>query len=416
MKRIISFILIFIFTYISAVNTVFAETYLKIGLKYGSKSLSECTLKSSSGFYGFVNGENVFAADEGTLDIKSENGAINIFGSKNRDLYYTVSDSITTVEIAPASGDIIKLNDTPYRGSMMISSDTNGIKIINCVELESYLKSVVPSEMPASWHNEALKAQAVCARNYALSNIGKYKSQGFDMDDTVSNQVYKGVNSENPNSTKAVEDTQGVSLLYDGNLVQTFFFSSGAGSTEDVKNVWGSDVPYLKSVAVPGEEVREWETVFSSHDISERLKNAGTDIGNVQKIDITKRSETGRVTEVVITGSKGSYTAQREKARTVFGLKSALYDIEVTNNTQPLPEISDYSSSVYGAVLGKYILDMILNPLGFNNEAVYTFRGKGNGHAVGLSQYGAKALAESGYTYDKILTHFYSGSYIQKNQ
>ena len=88
-------------------------------------------------------------------------------------------------------------------------------------------------------------------------NIGKYKSLGFDMDDTVSNQVYKGVNSENPNSTKAVEDTQGVSLLYDGNLVQTFFFSSGAGSTEDVKNVWGSDVPYLKCVAVPGEEVGE---------------------------------------------------------------------------------------------------------------------------------------------------------------
>lgn len=391
-----------------------AEVYLKIGLKYGNKSVTECTLKSDSGFYAFVNGTNVFAADEGSLIAKAENGVINIYSVKNGGIYYSFN-STTIIEIAPASGEIIKLNDVPYRGSMMLTTDINGIKIINCVELESYLKSVVPSEMPASWNIEALKAQAICARNYALSNIGKYKSQGFDMDDTVSNQVYKGVNSENPNSTNAVAATQGISLLYNGELVQTFFYSSGAGSTEDVENVWGSSVPYLKSVNVPGEYVYEWETVFSSYDLNERLKSVGVNVGSVQRIEITGRTFAGRVKEVTIIGDKGTYTAKNEKARTIFGLKSALYDLEVSDNSQSIPYISSYSPSVQGAILGKYIFEKIFNPLGINYDAVYTFKGKGYGHAVGMSQYGAKALADNGYTYDKILTHFYTGSYIQQN-
>lgn len=391
-----------------------AETYLKIGLKYGNKCVSKCTLKSDSGFYGYINGENVFTINEGTIIVNSENGAVNIISGINGGLHYTVGAG-ETVEIASAGGDIIKLDNTPYRGSIMVSYDTNGIKVINCVELESYLRSVVPSEMPSGWHKEALKAQAVCARNYALSNIGKYKSQGFDMDDTVSNQVYKGVNSENPNSDEAVFETQGISLLHNDELVQTFFYSSGAGTTEDVKNVWGSDVPYLKSVNVPGEDIRTWETVFTTGELTERMKNIGADIGNVQKIEVTKRSLAGRVTEVVITGDKGTYTAKNEKARTAFGLKSQLYDIEVKGDKKQLPDISGYIPSVQGVMLGKYILELILNPFGFDGNAVYTFKGKGNGHAIGLSQYGAKALAESGYTFEEILTHFYTGSYIQQN-
>lgn len=394
--------------------SVNAETYLKIGLKYGSSSVSECSLKSESGFFGYLNGAVAFTADESLIYAKAENGVINIYSAKNGGIYYTL-DSTAVIEIAAAGGEAIRLNDTAYRGTIMLSADSGRIKIINCVKLESYLKSVVPSEMPASWNIEALKAQAVCARNYALSNLGKYKSQGFDMDDTVSNQVYKGVSAENPNSTKAVEATQGISLLYNGELVQTFFYSSGAGSTEDVENVWGSSVPYLKSVSVPNEYVYEWETVFSSYDLNERLKNAGINVGSVQKVEITGRSVTGRVKEVVITGDKGSYTAKNEKARTVFGLKSALYNLEVSDNSQPLPDISGYSPSVQGAILGKYIFERIFNPLGFNNDAVYTFKGQGYGHGVGMSQYGAKALADSGYTYDKILTHFYTGSYIQQN-
>ena len=414
MKRFFSMVCIFAVLQIAMINTACAETYLKIGLKYGNKSVSKCTLYSESGFYGFADGENVFSANEGKLTVKATETGIEIRGAEN--CYYSLNNGLQTVEITPASGEIIELDNIPYRGSVMFSFDVNGIKVINCVETESYLKSVVPSEMPASWHIEALKAQAVCARNYALSNLNKYKSYGFDMDDTTANQVYKGVNSENENSSKAVEETKGISLMHDGKLVQTFFYSSGAGTTEDVKNVWGSEIPYLKSVAVPGEEVREWEEVFTAYDLTERMKKVGIDIGNVQKIEITKRSEAGRVTEVIITGDKGEYKAEREKARTVFGLKSALYDIEVSGNKSELPDISGYSPAVQGAVLGKYIFELLLNPLGFTEDAVYTFKGKGNGHAVGLSQYGAKALAESGYTYEQILTHFYTGSYIESNQ
>ena len=416
MKRIICVFCIFVMTLTFGLCTASAETYLKIGLKYGSKGVSECIIGSESGFYAYFGGERIFAADEGRLRIASEEGVMNIYGTKNTDeiTKYFSAAAGESLEITPASGEIITIDSVPYRGSVILSIKDGVITVINCVELESYLKSVVPSEMPAGWNEEALKAQAVCARNYALSNMGKYKAYGFDMDDTVSNQVYKGVNSENPASSKAVEATAGVSLMYDGALVQTFFFSSGAGSTEDVSNVWGSNVPYLKSVNVPGEEVRTWEKSYTVSEMNSHLEAAGINVGSVKKIEITKRSETGRVTEVVITGENGTYMAKLEKARTIFGLNSAMYDIEIAGGKPEEPVINNYRVSVAGAVLGKYLFEL-LNPFGVSSDSVFVFKGKGNGHAVGMSQYGAKALAESGYGFEDILKHFYTGSYIVRN-
>lgn len=410
MKKLI-FILCTLAVMILGTASAEAATYLKIGLKYGNKSVSECTLGSNSGFFGYLGGQLVFSANEGTLTAVADNGAVNLYGASGT-LYYTIGAE--AVEIAPASGESITINSTPYRGSAILYVRDGLITVINCVELESYLKSVVPSEMPASWNEEALKAQAVCARNYALSNLGKYKDYGFDMDDTVSNQVYKGINAENAASSKAVEETAGVSLMYDGKLVQTFFFSSGAGITEDVSNVWGSNVPYLKSVGVPGETVRTWEKSFTASELTDRLNSVGIDVGTVKRIDIVKRSPAGRVTEAVITGNKGTYTAKLEKARTVFGLNSAMYDIEIVSNTPKEPVVNNYRTSVAGAVLGKYLFEL-LNPFGASDENIFVFSGKGNGHGVGMSQYGAKALADGGYSYEAILKHFYTGSYIVRN-
>ena len=408
MKKIVCFLTaIFMFT-----SVCYGETYLKIGLKYGRSAVKECTFESESGFFGYVDSQQVFTADEGKLYVVTD--SINtVVTGESQALYYTVSDGVM-VEIAPASGEIIKFNGKPYRGSMIISLKDGGITVINCVELESYLKSVVPSEMPSGWHEEALKAQAVCARNYALSNLGKYKSYGFDMDDTISNQVYKGVSSEAESTSKAVEATSGVSLTHGDSLVQTFFYSSGAGTTEDVKDVWGSEIPYLKSVEVPNEEVRSWEKKFTYTEMNERLKNAGLEVGDVKSIEITKRSSTGRVTEVVITGSNGVYTAKKEKARTVFSLNSSLYDIEISGgDALKAPNVTGVKSL---PLLGKYIFESLNRKNDITSESTFTFKGKGNGHAVGMSQYGAKALAESGYTFDQILTHFYTGSTVTANQ
>lgn len=385
-----------------------APIFLKIGLSYGSNCKNECTLKSDNGFLGYIDGVNVFSADEKEIIIKSDGNNITVYGLSGNE-YYTAN----SVEISAKETNIIKLGDTPYRGTMLLSPDPNGIKVINCVELEDYLKSVVPSEMPALWHTEALKAQAVCARNYALSNLGKYKAEGFDMDDTVSNQVYRGVNSEHINTTKAVEETKGVKLLYDDKLVETYFFSSGAGSTEDVINVWTNDIPYLKSVTVPNEEIKEWEVVFTPEELETRLKASGVEIGTVRSFDI-KRSKSGRVIEITLTGENGKYTAKKEKARTLFGLKSALYDIEFSGSEIEVPDFSEYSPEIKLLLKGKYNIEKMLNKPVPDENTTYTFKGKGNGHAIGLSQYGAKALAEAGYSFEEILTHFYTGSYIEK--
>ena len=389
MKKIICFITALVLL----TSVCYAETYLKIGLKYGRSAVKECSFESESGFFGFIDSNQVFVADEGELKVTTDGVNMAVTGM-SETVYYTASDGVL-LEIAPASGEIIKFNQKPYRGSMIVTLKEGGITVINCVELESYLKSVVPSEMPSSWHEEALQ-------------------YGFDMDDTVSNQVYSGVNSEKESSTKAVEATAGVSLTHDGTLVQTFFYSSGAGTSEDVKNVWGSNIPYLKSVEVPDEEVKTWEKSFTYNEMNERLKNAGLEIGNVENIEITKRSDTGRVTEVIITGDNGTYTAKNEKARTVFALNSALYDIEISGNkTLKAPQIKGVKSL---PLLGKYIFESLNRKNDITSESTFTFKGKGSGHAVGMSQYGAKALAEKGYTYDQILMHFYTGSTVTANQ
>jgi stage II sporulation protein D len=156
---------------------------------------------------------------------------------------------------------LLSFNGRDYRGFFILRGTPNGVVLVNVLNLEDYLKSVVPSEMNPDQFNglEALKAQAVAARTYAVKNMGQYRDYGYDLVDTPRSQFYSGMGAEHALSTKAVEETRGEVVLYKGELINALYMSTCGGRTEDVENVFpGPPCPYLKSVECTYEKQPEW--------------------------------------------------------------------------------------------------------------------------------------------------------------
>lgn len=159
--------------------------------------------------------------------------------------YQIYSDNVV---LKPADGGFISAKNRWYRGYLIIQNKNQKLTVINEVDLEDYIKGVVPSEMPSSWELEALKAQAIAARSYALANLGKRASLGFDLKDTPEDQAYGGASAETVKTNHAVDDTSGLVLTYNYKVVSAFYSASAGGKTVTAKEAWGNDVPYVRSV------------------------------------------------------------------------------------------------------------------------------------------------------------------------
>lgn len=252
------------------------------------------------------------------------------------------------------------------------------------VPLEEYVIGVVAGEMPASFNIEALKAQAVASRTYALKKSESSKND-YDVVDTTSNQVYidydemkeKWQNNYDTYVLKvkeAVAQTKGEVVLYNNNLIDAMFFSTSNGYTENSEDVFSSNMPYL--VSVDSSWDKEESPVFSSTkevSKSEFLFNLGLDTKDSINIESIEKTNTGRVKTIVINGKK----FESSKIRSAFDLKSTSFTINV------------------------------------NNDKV-VFNVNGYGHGVGMSQYGANGMAKAGYKYNDILTHYYKNCDIKK--
>lgn len=142
-----------------------------------------------------------------------------------------------------------------YRGTLAIRNINGNLTVINDIDLENYLKGVVPSEMPPSWEEEALKAQAIAARSFALANLGKQSKHGYDLKDNTEDQAYGGASSETNATNKAVEDTHGLVLTYDMKIISAYYFASAGGMTNT--SIWGADVPYVRSVPSFDDDVKK---------------------------------------------------------------------------------------------------------------------------------------------------------------
>lgn len=357
------------------------------------------------------------------------------------------------VQIRLAGAGYVRAGNNPYRGTFEVRRYDARLALINVVALEDYLLGVVPKEMPASWPAEALKAQAVAARTYALYQLGqgKYQGLGYDLVDTVESQVYGGVAAEVKSTTQAVRDTAGRVLTYQGQPINALFHASSGGHTEDSRNVFGSSVPYLKGVpdfdqASPR---YRWSVSFTLEELGQRLAGGPYDVGQLYRVvPFGPQGVSGRWTTLSLIGSTGQKTIKATEFRRLLGLYSTLFAVEERQSgtaflPQPLP--ADRPLTVLGAggrssqapprnmvavggarpaagqgvaSSGMYLpvsavkLDWVVlarQPV----AAGLTLEGRGWGHGVGMSQWGAKGMAEQGNTYDQILRHYYQGTVIE---
>lgn len=324
-----------------------------------------------------------------------------------------------------------------YYGGFEYQRVTGGnMSVINVVNVEDYVKCVIPWEMSNDWPIEALKAQAVCARTYAATQK-RHASQGFDVCTTTDCQVYQGTAACNAHSDSAVDETAGMYLYYNGAIVkEAVYYSSNGGASEDCKNVWGSEVAYLKGKTDPYEaKIADkaskyyWSTTYTSAELTTLLKNKGYNIGTVKNLYVSKLTDNGNVYEITFVGTSGTKTFTRETCRTLLSLRSMRFRI----NSGEADKFYINSGSTTAAVTGAYVISgsgavnaysgsasdtYVLTADGTSTLSekqqnittdTFVISGSGNGHNVGLSQWGAYAMADLGYDYEDILTFYYTG-------
>lgn len=330
---------------------------------------------------------------------------------------------------------LLSVNGKQYRGEFEIRRYTDSdLTVINILPIEQYLYGVVPGELEASAPKEALKAQAVAARTYTYMSMNKYSKWSFDVVDTVDSQVYGGYDVEKPATNIAVNETSGIKVLYNGKLASLFYFSSSGGMTEDNINVWGNSVPYLKSVPDPYESGKSynysWTQSFTKEKIKQILFLSGVDIGDIVDVIAEERSEAQRVIKLKFVGTKSSITYYRADGRTLLGLPSQLYYIQSgSSSAEAVAENGNTSSTVLNGskvvsatgtsqLTGSSSVTVVsssgTSTLSTGNASGnFVFTGKGWGHAIGMSQEGAKGFALQGYTYDQILKHYFNGVTIE---
>ena len=231
----------------------------------------------------------------------------------------TVSGGSSTVLHGAAENG---LRNGAYRGRMVLSRDGGGVLVVNHVSLEHYLYGVVPAEMPASWAAEALKAQAVVARSYALTS--RRPGQPYDVFADVRSQVYRGVLAEVDTTTAAVQATRARVVTVGGEVAQTFFFSTSGGRTAgNEEGFGGAPLSYLRSVDDPYDDlspVHTWSARFTRREAERKLRDVLS--GRLQGLAVASRSPSGRAATVEVQGSKGNQTVSAGTIRTALGLRS----------------------------------------------------------------------------------------------
>jgi stage II sporulation protein D len=218
-----------------------------------------------------------------------------------------------------------------YRGSIQVDVTSGRLRAINMVGLEQYLYGVVPSEMPYTWHPEALKAQAVAARSYALATR---KTGAFDLYPDTRSQVYLGLEHEKPSTNAAVDATAGKVVLFEGQVAKTFFFSTSGGRTASAEDVWGEAVPYLVSVADPYDSIspyHDWGPfAFTGTKLARALKMQGRVLDLQPEVN-----SSGRIKSLTVVGSKGSISVTGTDLRRRLGLRSTWFGVGVLSLSAP---------------------------------------------------------------------------------
>ena len=393
-----------------------------------------------------------------SMEVSLRAGRLRIRGQLSDGSFRSLA-ARSAIEVQSEDPRGIWLGSRRYRGRLQFLVRGGQVQVVNHLGIETYLASVVGSEMPHRWPLPALQAQAVAARTYALRQRGK--AGDFDVKATVSSQVYRGVESETPSTIEAVESTRSLVLVHAGRLINAVFHSSSGGATEPSGEVWRNQLPYLVSVADHDQHspVHRWNKRFDD----DALRDLFRETGGVKRLQVLKTSSTGRVRTARVQGPRGSLVLTGRELRKRLGLKSTMVQFELINGStdsstasaiataqrapqatsQAAPPLiglwqdsasgpdttsgnttSSNSASSSSGRLASLLPPPplpLLNPSAFNQlrpdlkvgEIVLEARGQGFGHGVGMSQWGAHGLALQGADFREILLHYYRGAEIR---
>jgi len=333
----------------------------------------------------------------------------------------------------------------------------NNLTVVNYVNIDDYVKGVLPYEMSSGWPLEALKAQALCARNYVACNLNKHKTYNFDVCATTDCQVYNGDNAAQADTNLAVDQTSGQYITYNGEIAEVFYSSSDGGATEDSENVFNDAFPWLRGIVDEYEQFvqtgyESWTQEYTASEITALLQKKGYSCTNI--VSITPiYTPLENMFSVKFTDSNGrNFTFEREQARTIWTVDSKkkafsprytltakgsqteyaegqLYvlgqsepftdtDVYAIGGNGEIAKIEDKNVTIISAsgtsqyILGEHGQKLVSGVTQYGD--VYVLRGSGNGHNVGLSQWGARAMAEQGKTYEEIVKYYFTGVEILK--
>ena len=362
------------------------------------------------------NGTDIFYPN---IYIKTRsNGAVidaNAYFSANDENRLTVSDGFG-LEVCDSSGNAV---ETPYEGYLHVYSTENGYVLVNELEMETYLKYVVPSEMQISFGHEALKAQAVCARTYAYSQMynQSYAAYGANIDDSTAFQAYHNT-GRYPESDAAVDETAGEIITCNGELITCYYYSTSPGVTNNMSTWESADNGYI---ACSGMEFSNGLNLQIESDFSKFINQQTTCYDSGSSF---YRWNSVLDTSVVQDSSKGALKGLSVKTRNEAGYITAI-ELQYENTSEILRNENDIRR-----VLGAYQTEIQLNngqtrtdiamipsacfEVAEAGDGRIVLCGGGFGHGIGMSQYGAKSMAEQGYGYKEIIDYYYENVVVEK--
>jgi len=283
-------------------------------------------------------------------------------------------------------GDSVRVNGRSYRDSIILKNKNSRLSAINEIGVESYLCGVLPRELSPEWDEEALKAQAVVSRTYIMANLGRFAKKGYDLTSCENSQVYGGLGCEKPQTSAAVRKTAGEVIKYRGKVARVYFHADAAGYTESPEFVWGSasPPPYLKGKREPVRKrtpYSSWKYEITFDKLAIILSKNGYKTGKIKRVTVKNKTRSGRVKNFMVYSKTGKTKIKSGKFRTMLG--------------------------------GRNIKSTKIKKIANKRKSV-VFSGSGWGHGVGMSQWGAKELAEKGWNYKKIIRLYFPGTKISK--
>ena len=370
-----------------------------------------------------ING--MAAPENASYRLRAENGEIAVYEGGARVL---AAPTVTFAPTVYGTGNYVVLNQRPYLGTVVCKAEGGFVRPVNTLPIEDYLKGVVPYEMPDFWPMEALKVQAVAARTYAAARSRTV------IDDSINYQVYAGYRWQ-PNATRAVNETRGRTLTYRSALAETLYSASNGGLTESNANVWGSDpLPYLPIQTDPYDPVLPWrfriqktQIDLTGRDLTNpdawwaEAKEADPTIAANLKAWLVRNGYASgdvkivSVPELSVSDDRTSGgRAKRGSIAVTFVMKTSrdetgalrLHEVRFPDTTA-----QRIRAMIGASLIRSYLIDPVTS-----DETSFTMSGRGFGHGVGMSQEGARRMAEEGFGFEEILSFYYPGTALSPAQ